>query len=543
MKALLSFCTLVLICIQVSFAQTLLVSTNQVSYANCTTGLTDSSKVTLSVPANSPKSVIIRNIVSLNKAFYVKDTAFALAANSSKDIWVYFSPIHNINHLSYLVIVNNTNVPQRLIQLKGTGVYAEPYYAATQNLSEQALKDALKTIVSTGQASCTYNGARDQMFMIIDNKKVNGQGAAVNTLECVYTGREAVGYTARTDAQTNSNFNTEHTWPQSLFNSATPMVCDLHHLFPTDEVANGTRSNYPFGTVNNPTWTTGGSRYANGIFEPRDFHKGHVARAMMYFVMRYQDYSNFFAPQETILRQWHKQFAPTALDTKRNNDVFAYQGNRNPFIDHPEIIDRITLLSGTSVAPLRNTLYCDTSAVSWTVNANDSIKTASVSMVNTGNTPVSYNASFAQQLFMFKTATDGSIPQDSAQTFTFRYSGTDSVSFIQDTLVLKSSTSNAGILRIPVTLTLIPTTGIENTKESSFTFHCFPNPSNNELSISSHNAEKFTLTVVTLHGQEVCKHMDQSSYRLNTTDWTNGLYFVIGNTPTQMFRTKLYIQH
>lgn len=543
MNRIVPFCILLLACIQASFAQTFSASPALVSFPNRTTGTGDSLKVTFSFQTTGSEPVEVRNIVSLNKAFRVKDTAFTMLSNTTKDIWVYFNPVHNINHLSYLMVINNSRNPKLLVQLKGTGVYPETYYAATQNLNEQALKDALKIIVSTGQANCTYNGSRDQMFMIIDNKNTNGQGATTNTLECVYTGREAIGYTSRTDAQTNDNFNTEHTWPQSLFSSAIPMVCDLHHLFPTDEVANGTRSNYPFGMVSSPTWTVGGSKFAGGVFEPRDVHKGRVSRAMMYFVLRYQDYGNFFAPQETILRQWHKQFGPNTVDIKRNNDISAFQGNRNPFVDHPEILDRITLLAGTSVAPVRRTMHYDSSAVVWSLKGVDSNVVVSIHIVNNGNVPATYDASFAHQTFSFTTTTNGSLAPDSSKNFSFHYTGTDTFSVFKDTLIITGNASNAAVMRIPVTLNVTKTTGLSQFDERKFTFQCFPNPSNHELSISSHNSEKFDLSIVTLQGQKVWESFQQTSYQLNTSGLANGLYFVIGNTAAQTFRTKIYIQH
>ena len=209
------------------------------------------------------------------------------------------------------------------------------------------------------------------MFMLIDNKLVNGLGATQNTIECVYTGREAVGYVDRTQCQDltdpNMSFNTEHTWPQSLFSQLEPMRSDLFHLFPTDETANGKRSNYPFGVVTNPTWSVGGSKFDqnSGIFEPRDAHKGETARALFYFVMRYQNYNSFLTSQESILRQWHYQFLPTAVEEKRCDDIYFYQKNRNPFIDYPQLVDRINSFSTTSVAPVVNTMDLPTDTIQY----------------------------------------------------------------------------------------------------------------------------------------------------------------------------------
>src|SRR5690606_23844051 len=135
------------------------------------------------------------------------------------------------------------------------------------------------------------------MFMNIDNKKVNGQGAAQNTLECIYTGREAVGYSDRTDAQTSDTFDTEHTFPQGFFSQNEPMRSDLHHLFPTYSPSNNSRGNFPFGIATQP-YKNDDRNYpshlgANNVYEPHNVQKGSTARAMMYFVIRYTDYTNF----------------------------------------------------------------------------------------------------------------------------------------------------------------------------------------------------------------------------------------------------------
>jgi hypothetical protein len=196
--------------------------------------------------------------------------------------------------------------------------------------------------------------------MVIDNQRVNGQGATQNTLECVYTGRLAVGYVDRTDAQNNYNFNTEHTWPQSNFGEQEPMKSDLYHLFPTDNPANAVRSNFPFGkVVSNITWQLGGSKLGlnslgQTVFEPRDLHKGDVSRSMFYFITRYPvNYGNFFTlTQENIFREWNKLDVVGAVEMARNNAIASLQLKRNPFIDHTEFADRIYSFSTNNVRPV-----------------------------------------------------------------------------------------------------------------------------------------------------------------------------------------------
>ena len=322
-------------------------------------------------------------------AFSSQYNSFVITAGSSQTDWIKFSPRHNILHNTEMVIENTSLRGYISVDLIGQGRYSKTYYSATENTSEEALKTQIRNITGVGYTSLGYNVARDEMFMSIDNDRVNGQGASQNTLECVYTGRLAVGYVDRSDCQTNDNFNTEHTWPQSLFASAEPMKSDLHHLFPTDDVANGIRGDNPFAEVTNPTWSVGGSSGSNTFFEPRDSHKGAVARAMFYFVLRYQNYSNFLdATQESVLRNWYNNFPVTAIDRKRVDDIQAVQHNRNPFVDYPQFLERIRSIIFTSVEQkvFSADLTQDTAIYSF-VPANTTADYNYV-LVNNGNTAI-----------------------------------------------------------------------------------------------------------------------------------------------------------
>ena len=269
----------------------------------------------------------------------------------SQAIWIKFKVRHNVYHNSELFILNDGNKGALRVDLLGQGRYSKTYYNNTENLIEQVLKDTLQGVIGRNYNNLGYNTGRDYMFMLIDNQKFNGQGATQNTIECIYTGRQALGYIDRTDCQNLAtySFNTEHIFPQGFFSSLEPMRADLFHLFPTDDDANNKRGSLPFGVVTNPTWQNGGSKVNTTTFEPRDAHKGKTARAMFYFVLRYQNYNNFLTNQEGILRQWHEQFGVDALEIKRGNDIASLQDNRNPFIDYPQFIERITSISSTSV--------------------------------------------------------------------------------------------------------------------------------------------------------------------------------------------------
>ncbi len=332
-------------------AQTFTVSPSQLNFGVVTETSPDSQQVTIS--NGTAFDITITGYRFYNKygsaPFSTSAGTFTVPAGGSQSIWIKFSPRHNVYHNTELFILHSGHSGALRVDLLGQGLYSKTYYSHTQNLDEQILKDTLKAVITRNYFNAGYNGARDAMFMIYDNKKVNGQGAAQNTIECVYTGRNAIGYVDRTDCQDNYSFNTEHTFPQNFFNSLEPMRADLFHLYPTDDLANNARGSLPFGVVNNPSWQQGGSKGNSTTFEPRDAHKGQVARAMLYFVTRYQNYSNFLTNQESILRQWHEQFAPDSIEIKRCNDIATLQLNRNPFIDYPQFTERITTFSTTSV--------------------------------------------------------------------------------------------------------------------------------------------------------------------------------------------------
>lgn len=307
-----------------------------------------------------------------NRVFSASDSQFTVLPSDTFSLTVSFLPEHNVLHEQVLVFKSKSGFGHTKVGLNGQGSYSRSYYSTTENKSQEALKNALDSRLAQGYNDLGYSGARDQMYATIDNN--NGQ------VECVYTGRTA---TFNTRAGANSNtFNCEHTFPQGFFNSNVPMRSDIHHLFPTDVSANSRRGNDPFGVVSSASWTMGGSKSGGGKFEPRDAQKGATARAMMYFVIRYQDYSSHFSGQESILRQWHQQFPPSAAEKARNAAIYNVQNNRNPFVDYPQFVERISDIDGTASANSITELYA----------SDDTIKLASGSNLSRSYTFVLYNS-------------------------------------------------------------------------------------------------------------------------------------------------------
>ena len=302
---------------------------------------------------------------------WVKDSIFSIAAGGQHGLYVYFRPTHNIAYQLPLVLLTDSHYGAIPLQLQGQGTFSKTYYNSTQNLEGQTLKQQFSSLLAQNYQAYSYNTARDEMYADLDN--VNGD------VTCVYTGRTAT-FNTRSGATAN-NMNCEHTMPQSLFGSASPMQTDIHHLFPSDAVANSVRSNNPFGPVNNPTWSVGGSKYGGGIFEPRDAHKGNAARALLYFALRYGDYSNFIAGMESTLRSWHLQDQPDAFERGRNDGIFQLQNNRNPLVDYPQFEERLASFTGNAnLTPSSQwAAYPDTL---WISNGQE----ACIGLVNYGET-------------------------------------------------------------------------------------------------------------------------------------------------------------
>ena len=162
-------------------------------------------------------------------------------------------------------------------------------------------------------------------------------------------GGDGEGAVTAGDVEEQLPFNCEHVVPQSWFGKAEPMRGDLHHLFACEARCNSFRSNTPFAeftdfptppapdTLAGTAFDVCGKSASNG-FEPAH-GKGAAARAVFYFRLRYPDLiSAEEMPPERwdMLLTWHDQDPVTMWELHRNAAIFERQGNRNPFIDHPE---------------------------------------------------------------------------------------------------------------------------------------------------------------------------------------------------------------
>jgi len=214
-------------------------------------------------------------------------------------------------------LLQSNDIPERYIHLKG--------YCGV------SLKNKLWDVIK-GNLYFDYKKVRAEFFSRIDN--VDGYVCSVYTDLCVKT--EGIP-----DALI---MNCEHSWPQSL-GAIGKAKSDLHHLFPVESPVNSKRSNKPFCEVNDPTWERDGSyfgwsSYGTECFEPPTRHKGDLARAMLYFSIRYSKPLDI--EQETFFKKWNKEDPVSSKEYLRNEDIAEFQKNRNPFIDAPVLVDLIS---------------------------------------------------------------------------------------------------------------------------------------------------------------------------------------------------------
>ncbi|WP_267379670.1 endonuclease [Bacillus sp. GM_Baccil_2] len=148
----------------------------------------------------------------------------------------------------------------------------------------------------------------------------------------------------------NNKLNCEHVVPQSWFHKQEPMRGDLHHLFACEPSCNSLRSNYPYhdfsdyegGKVLNIIRQECG-KLEESLFEP-EYAKGIVARATLYFLLRYPDEIANDKEKNIdieLLLKWHEEFPVSIYERHRNQSIQDTQGNRNPLVDFPNYARKI----------------------------------------------------------------------------------------------------------------------------------------------------------------------------------------------------------
>ena len=262
------------------------------------------------------------------------------------------------------------------------------YYAKVNTATPSQLRCSLHETIK-GHTAYPYSGSGTSTWTILEiaDEDPNNSGKILDA----YRNRSYTKVSGRAGTGSGLTYNREHTWPNSLgFASTTgdkglpyAPYTDTHMLYLTDAQWNADRGNKPYakcdsncgeratesnnggggsgGYPGNSNWvrTPDGN---GGSFEVWGHRKGDMARAVMYMAIRYEGGNDAKTGQSepdleltddrsrivktsaspaymgllSTLIDWHLSDPPDAAERARNEVIFSFQGNRNPFIDHPE---------------------------------------------------------------------------------------------------------------------------------------------------------------------------------------------------------------
>ena len=266
----------------------------------------------------------------------------------------------------------------------GTG-----YYDRVNTSSAPQLRCSLHQIIR-GHTAYPYSGSGTSTWTILEMADEDPNNAG-HVLE-VYKKHSYAKGSDRAGTGSGNTYNREHTWPNSLgFGTPTGDLglpyspyTDTHMLYLSDTNYNADRGNKPYANcssgcgerpteVNNDNGGGTGTYPGNsnwvqtpdgngGSFEVWGKRKGDMARAVMYMAIRYEGEDDVNTGQSepdleltdnrslivatsnspaymgllSTLLAWHQADPPDEGDRARNEVIFSFQGNRNPFVDHPE---------------------------------------------------------------------------------------------------------------------------------------------------------------------------------------------------------------
>lgn len=312
------------------------------------------------------------------------------------------------------------------------------YYDSANGLSGIDLKAALHNIID-GHTVKTY----DDLWNIL--KESDEDPNNTENFILIYTGR-SIPKTSVYPA-----FNREHVWAKShgFPDESDYGYTDAHHLRPSDVDVNSARGNLDFDNGGNLVSGTTDCYSDEDSWEPRDEVKGDIARMMFYMVVRYEgdggtsddydlelvDYVGTsgvnFGKLSTLL-EWHKNDPVDNIDRHRNEVVFSYQHNRNPFIDHPEYVARIwggnalPAITHIEIDPINPTFVDEVTVTATIYDSDGSISSAEIKW---GTTSGNYNNSVTMNYSGSDDIYSGIIPaQEKGETVYYVIEATDNES-------------------------------------------------------------------------------------------------------------------
>lgn len=279
-------------------------------------------------------------------------------------------------------VTNSSNVA--IADSSTTAYYSGNYYNSIDtSLRGDDFRDKLANLITTTHTNYTSYAGLANAYKTTD--AVPNKSGYITWF---YTGTEVKfsGF-GGSGGQTNR----EHVWPKdggSAFSATSECGSDAHHLRPTECNLNSTRGSKSFGEVEQSTQnvvnqnksasygdgTADSLCYTSGsFFYPAAGYRGATARILMYVQTRWGNKFNLqfvdgAGHSKTIgdfktLMKWHLEELPTQEEINRNQAVYEIQGNRNPFIDHPEYAAYIYSEAGSYYANNGTTMANEVNAL------------------------------------------------------------------------------------------------------------------------------------------------------------------------------------
>ncbi|MDO4190233.1 MAG: endonuclease, partial [Bacteroidales bacterium] len=232
------------------------------------------------------------------------------------------------------------------------------YYHHADSLRTAQLKTALHEIISQVQM-INYGFGKNSTWWAFYNIDVKPNGEVYDMFS-----NNTRYYTDTTNYSAVSGMHIGHavarTWWSGLMDNA---GYDLFNLIPADGDTHIAKSYHPLGEVGTATFNNQKSKIGNNTFpgfngtafEPDDEFKGDFARIYFYMVTMYEDMAQRWQSDMTqnntyptlqpwaiqLLLKWHRQDPVSQKELDRNEAVYNLQGNRNPFVDYPQLVEHI----------------------------------------------------------------------------------------------------------------------------------------------------------------------------------------------------------
>ena len=243
-------------------------------------------------------------------------------------------------------------------------VVLEEYYAKAVGIKHdaQALREELHGLLVENHRNYSYACVWNFMMEADEDPNNPDNIIAFYTRRSIPKAERDCGCDTRAGQANPNAWNREHTWPKShgFKNSVQHAHTDFHHLVPADKQANANRGDKDFKSGGSPDDECTECRVTGKTWEPSDASKGAVARMIFYMDVRYEGVepgdggtpdlvlvdgqTNAREPKLghlSELLKWHCEHPVTEEERRRNDAVYSWQGNRNPFIDHPEFFEVI----------------------------------------------------------------------------------------------------------------------------------------------------------------------------------------------------------